>query len=166
MRGTLVSQRTRGQALVEFALVAPIFILLFMGIIEFGRFVLAYEALNNATREGARYAIVHGSSSNCPSGPMPGGGTSPSACADASGMAVQNQVLRYGFTLKLSTSSAGVIPPCPTPGTNQVAVCWQNLDNARGHSVTVTANYTFSTIVPLPIPPISMTGRSTLVINH
>ena len=75
-RTRLVTKRGRtsaGQALVEFALVAPIFFLLLFGIIEAGRFILFYEALNNATREGARYAIVHGSNSSCPSGPMPPG---------------------------------------------------------------------------------------------
>ncbi len=53
----------RGQALVEFALVAPIFFLILFAIIEGGRFILYYETLNNATREGARYAIVNGANS-------------------------------------------------------------------------------------------------------
>jgi Flp pilus assembly protein TadG len=50
---------SRGQALAEFALVAPLFFLLLFGIIEAGRFVFYTEVLANATREGARYAIVH-----------------------------------------------------------------------------------------------------------
>ncbi|MDQ3126960.1 MAG: pilus assembly protein, partial [Chloroflexota bacterium] len=57
---------SKGQALVEFALVAPIFFLLLFGIIEGGRFILYYQTLNNATREGSRYSIVHGSNSFCP----------------------------------------------------------------------------------------------------
>ncbi len=52
-----------GQALVEFAFVAPLFFLLLFGIIEAGRFIFYYEILNNATREGARYAIVNGANS-------------------------------------------------------------------------------------------------------
>src|SRR5690242_12105624 len=70
----------RGQAMVEFALVAPIFFLLLFAIIEGGRFIFYYETLNNATREGARYAIVHGSNAKCPagpSGPMPPGIAAP-----------------------------------------------------------------------------------------
>src|SRR5947208_1304045 len=51
-------QSRRAQALVEFAMVAPIFFVLLFGIIEGGRFIFYYETLNNATREGARYAIV------------------------------------------------------------------------------------------------------------
>ena len=54
---------SRGQALPEFAIVAPLFFLLLFGIIEAGRFIYYYEVLNNATREGARYAIVNGASS-------------------------------------------------------------------------------------------------------
>ena len=50
----------RGQALAEFALIAPLFFLLLFGIIEAGRFIFYYETLHNATREGARYAIVNG----------------------------------------------------------------------------------------------------------
>ena len=44
-------------------IVAPMFFLLLFGIIEVGRFIFYYEVLSNATREGARYAIVNGSSS-------------------------------------------------------------------------------------------------------
>ena len=57
--------------MVEFALVAPMLFVMLLGIIEAGRFVLNMEALNNATREGARYAIVHGARSADPQGPMP-----------------------------------------------------------------------------------------------
>jgi hypothetical protein len=48
----------RGQALVEFALVLPLLLLLFMGLFDFGRAVFAYNSLSNAAREGARVAIV------------------------------------------------------------------------------------------------------------
>ena len=60
---------SRGQALAEFALVAPVFFLLLFSIIEGGRFIFYYETLNNATREGARYAIVHGMNSFDCTGP-------------------------------------------------------------------------------------------------
>ena len=49
----------RGQALVEFALVLPIFILLLVAIFDLGRAVFAYNTLTNAAREGARMAIVN-----------------------------------------------------------------------------------------------------------
>ncbi|HUS23278.1 MAG TPA: TadE family protein, partial [Aeromicrobium sp.] len=49
----------RGQALVEFALVFPIAILLLMAVFDVGRAVFAYNGLTNAAREGARLAAVN-----------------------------------------------------------------------------------------------------------
>ena len=54
--------RRRGQALVEFALIAPILILLIMGIVEFGRIFSAQQTVTNASREGARTGILPNSS--------------------------------------------------------------------------------------------------------
>jgi len=48
----------RGQALVEMALVLPLLIILFCGVIEFGRIFGAYMVVNNLSREGARYGVV------------------------------------------------------------------------------------------------------------
>src|SRR5215216_3017435 len=48
----------RGQALTEFALVMPILFLLIAGIIEFGRAWNIKQAVTDAAREGARYAVV------------------------------------------------------------------------------------------------------------
>lgn len=50
--------RPAGQSLAEFALVIPVLLLLFMGILDFGRAIYAYNTLSNAAREGARVAIV------------------------------------------------------------------------------------------------------------
>jgi hypothetical protein len=47
-----------GQALVEFALVVPLLVLIVLGIIDFGRIFYTYEALANAAREGARYCAL------------------------------------------------------------------------------------------------------------
>jgi TadE-like protein len=45
------------QALIEFALVSPILLLLIFGIIDLGRAVFFYDTLNHAAREGARAAV-------------------------------------------------------------------------------------------------------------
>jgi Flp pilus assembly protein TadG len=52
-------EERRGQALVEFALVFPILVLILLGIFEVGRLVFAYNTLGNAAREGARVAAVN-----------------------------------------------------------------------------------------------------------
>ncbi len=54
-RGT---DRERGQARVEFALILPIFLLLLLGIVQFGSVFRDYIALTDATRVGARQASV------------------------------------------------------------------------------------------------------------
>jgi len=50
---------SRGQNLVEFALVAPILVLLLYGIVDFGLALDHRIALQHGLREGARYAAVH-----------------------------------------------------------------------------------------------------------
>lgn len=55
----LRKNRQRGQALVEYALLLPIFLLLAMGILDLGRTVYFYSAINNAAREGARYGVIN-----------------------------------------------------------------------------------------------------------
>ncbi len=51
----------QGAAAVEFALVAPLFFLMVFGMIEFGRAIMVQQVLTNASREGARVAVLDGS---------------------------------------------------------------------------------------------------------
>lgn len=152
----------RGQAMVEFALVAPLFFLMLFSIIEVGRFIFYYEVLSNATREGARYAIVNGASSlSCPTGPAypgswecdPDGNDVAQAVSDAaigtlgSGVTVDRCWWYDDGTCDFGTKGAG--------------------DNGRGATVTVAARYTYRTLIPLvPLPPITVTAESSLVINN
>ncbi len=50
----------RGASVVEFAVVAPVFLLLVFGMLEYGRMVMVQQLLTNATREGARRAVLDG----------------------------------------------------------------------------------------------------------
>lgn len=149
-RGRGAVRRSRGQAMVEFALVAPIFFLLLFSIIEFGRYVYTVQILNEAAREGTRYAIVHGSQALCPSGQMPGGVTNP---CDPTGQKVIDAVVRDSTGVALTSS--------------MVTLAWPDGDNARGHKVKVAVSYQYRALIPVvPLPPIQITGESTLVINH
>lgn len=47
--------RCRGAALVEFVLVAPLLLLMMLGVAELGRALFEYNSLTKAVREGARY---------------------------------------------------------------------------------------------------------------
>ena len=51
-------QDTRGQAMVEFALVLPLLLILLIGVFEFGRAWNVYHAVTDAARLGARSAVV------------------------------------------------------------------------------------------------------------
>jgi Flp pilus assembly protein TadG len=50
--------RSGGQALVEFALVFPLIMLLLFGVVDFGRAIFAYNTLSEAARQANRLAIV------------------------------------------------------------------------------------------------------------
>jgi Flp pilus assembly protein TadG len=135
---------------VEFALVAPLFFLMVFAIIDFGRYVYYVQILNNAAREGARYAIVHGANSFQPTGP---------AADDAAVAAiVQNYaigVIGNGATLTIHSFWTDPQRPLDPPS------------NARGHVVQVTVTYAFNSLIPIvPIPPITINGESSLVINN
>ena len=51
--------RTRGQAIVEFALAIPVFLVILMGIIDLGRGIYMYNGVSQAAREIARVTSVH-----------------------------------------------------------------------------------------------------------
>ncbi|HEY2962448.1 MAG TPA: TadE/TadG family type IV pilus assembly protein [Pyrinomonadaceae bacterium] len=52
-------QSERGTTVAEFAVVALLFFTLIFGIIEFGRLLYTHNALTDATRRGARFAVLH-----------------------------------------------------------------------------------------------------------
>lgn len=144
-RSRTCPHRAIGQALVEFALVAPLFFLLLFAIIDFGRYVYYVQIVNNAAREGTRYAIVHGSDGLPPTGPPD----------DPSGSAVKAVVRHYLIGI-VGDSSVLTIDPT-----------WPDGSNGRNNAVTVVITYQFRSALPIvPIPPIRVQGTSTLVINN
>ena len=168
----------RGQGLVEFALVAPFFFLVLFSIIEFGRAIYVIEMLNNAAREGARYAIVHGLNTTIgPSGPFPP--TYPVANGyDPTGVYVVNKVKQFAVAI-----------PESTPGDFVVTVKWCDADggtdfdrgtcpdtnsvgqgdgsNDRNETVVVEVSYTFRPLAGIvPLPTFTLTGGSSLVVNN
>ena len=52
-------QDERGASLVEYAISATVFIMATFAVLEFGRAVWAHNALSDAARRGARYAVLH-----------------------------------------------------------------------------------------------------------
>lgn len=60
--------KLRGQTMVEFALAFPIFLMLVMGIFEFGRLFFIYTSVYSAAREGARYGAAVENQNDCGAG--------------------------------------------------------------------------------------------------
>ncbi|HEU4768167.1 MAG TPA: TadE/TadG family type IV pilus assembly protein [Pyrinomonadaceae bacterium] len=59
MKNVQLRKNERGTTVAEFAMVAMTFFVLIFGIIEFGRMLYTHNALADATRRGARYAVLH-----------------------------------------------------------------------------------------------------------
>ncbi|MDE3100854.1 MAG: pilus assembly protein [Chloroflexota bacterium] len=146
--GVLVMRRfgrDGAQALVEFALVLPVLLMLIVGLFDVGRAVQEENTLAYAAREGTRYAIVHGSSS---ASPIP----YCSSCTNA------------GLTQVVDNAAVGV------SGTISVTISYPDGDNKRGSRVKVQASVPF---VPLPSQflfngglSVTLRGGSELVIEY
>jgi Flp pilus assembly protein TadG len=55
------SHTVRGIATIEFAICAPVLLLLMLSTAEVGRILYQYNTLSKAVRDGARYAVVNAS---------------------------------------------------------------------------------------------------------
>lgn len=57
MNSASAGRSERSQAMVEFALVAPVLLLIAFGIVDLGRLIYTYVTLSQAANEGARVAV-------------------------------------------------------------------------------------------------------------
>ena len=119
-KGTRAGEK--GQSMVEFVLVLPIFLLLLFAIVDFGMGLHAWITVTNSAREGARFGSVRapatGACDNNPSTPatnikcrvtetagsLPGSSTCPPLCVtitNAQGTPGQSVVVKtdYDYTL-------------------------------------------------------------------
>lgn len=115
----------KGAALIEFALVLPILLILVFGIIEFGFFIYDQSVITNASREAARAGIVLNS--------LPG---LPPRKTQAELQAVVDQYLTGVplFNFK-EGATAPVVDPDPKPP--------ENLASGQFLTITVTYPYNF-----------------------
>jgi Flp pilus assembly protein TadG len=121
-------KRTRGQALVEFALVIPIFLLILSGILDFGNMLYSRMSVINATREGARAAVTAADATTIPSV------ASGAARNSASGIS--------GASLVISTNCIAI----KTSG----SCSWASKSASQpGDAVSVTVTYSYHSFFPL-----------------
>jgi len=133
-RASARRRRSRGQSLVEFALVFPLFILLVAAMIDFGMGLFSYMTVVNAVRDGARLAATNCSVLAC---------TNP---VKARVRASSGGLVQSGDISVTCTTAAGggiactkntVIPPGAQNGVK------------NGDSITVTAQFTYHMLWPL-----------------
>jgi Flp pilus assembly protein TadG len=100
-----------GQALVEFALVLPVFLLIVFGVIDAGRLIFTYNEVSNAARAGARVAIVNQSTSGTNTCDTTSATAYPLGCALASGVGAPIQAADVSVTYRNATDTAACASP-------------------------------------------------------
>ena len=138
----------KGQALPEFAIIFPLFLLIILLIIDVARAIFVYSVISDAAREGARYAIVHGSLSATDNPPVSGPGS-----GDPDGtvyVVPQSKAVAFGLdqtVLKVGVcwGAECVVPADCGVGTNTAS------SPAANVPVTVRTCYAFRPITFTPI---------------
>jgi hypothetical protein len=162
-------KRSRGQGLVEFALVLPIFLAMVFAIIDMGRVVWATDSLSNAAREGARYASVHGAAlvTSCPTGPNLTGAPASGCPTWTPDSKEPTRIATRSFLI--APGSSVVVKVCYYTTTP----CTGNTDetkatNGRGEYVTVTVTSRVNLILPaiLGFSHFDVSGNSTVIVNN
>jgi len=122
----------RGAAAVEFAIVAPLLFLLVFAIIDFGFGFHAWDATQNAAREGARVAATNSTAS-----------TITTRAEDTAGF-LSNPVV---VTLECAPL---VDPADPQSGNGPFGGCGAGASWSEGDLVRVTVEYDYDYMTPLP----------------
>lgn len=126
--------KERGAAAVEFALLAPVLIMVLLGIMEFGRAYNAQITLSNAAREGVRVMAITNSESTAKAA------AKNTASVLSPGLKDERIVFTYQTT------------PATTPAPTSCAANVQ---------VTVTIGYSLSTMTGIA-GPFAMKGTGTM----
>ncbi len=149
---------SKAQAIVEFAIALPILLILLVGILEVGRMIFIYAAVNNASREAARFGSAWGKDDS--------GLIKYKHCAG-----IRNMARRSAWFLNLPNGNISINYD-GGPGTSQKNVCdalsGEDVDVnniVSGDRVNVTVTATYGPVVKLiPINPRNITSKSSRTI--
>ncbi len=134
---TRSSGRSRGQALVEFALVAPLFLMLLFGVVEYSLINASVGAYNFAAKDAAREGAILGKGGAA----GPGGTT-----VDADTYIVNNLILPRlrGLVIaqmsKIEIFHASETGACITTGTGSSTACQEDIWLQSGGTWSSTSN--------------------------
>ena len=132
----------RGQALVEFALILPVILLLIVGMLEFARAWNLHQVMTDAAREGARRAAVHDPDATKPQ------------TTDSVYKAMWNYVAQAGYDPQYANMGVDLKDPAGGTGT------WKK----SGDFVTVNLSLPYRFAI-LPTRPITMRSSFTMRIE-
>ena len=131
----------RGGTLIEFTIVATVFFMVLVGIVAAGNLYYTHNALVEATRRGARFAVLN-----------PTGST-----------ATVRNVVMYGTP----NPAAGAVPLVYNLQPGNVTVNYQGLNVAQGTVTVSITGYTYPFVIPssstsIAMPPYrtTLTGES------
>lgn len=162
--------RERGQSLVEFAIVLPLFMFMLIGIFDFGRVVWSTNTLQAAAREAARFAIVHGGSATtaCPVGPHSADQVTPVASPSCPYPSDSTQAIKDVAIANAGAAGGPVtVTVCYGAGcsgdTNAVGAT-----NVRSTPITVVVSTTVNLVTPalLGMSSFPLTASTTMLVNH
>ncbi len=123
----------RGATLVEFSIAATVFVMVMFAVVEFGRAAWTHNALADAARRGARYAVIS---------------------AEANEANVKNVVV-YG------NPDGGTNPVVQGLTTDNVQVDYAGFGLDTGTVQVTITNYEFNFVVPVVGTKISMPNYTT-----
>jgi Flp pilus assembly protein TadG len=154
-----------GNALIEYALVFILFLMILFGITGFGHAVYVYHFVSNAAREATRYAAVRGSTcsddGSCAAANSASGTAGPTSPADIS--AFVKNITPLGINLDPSVLTTTLNYPVQANGPTFCTTT----QNEPGCTVQVTVSYNFHFIFPLiPTASVPMSSSSEMVIVH
>lgn len=140
----------QAQAIVEFALVLPILLLVVFGLLEVGRALFIYSFANNASRDAVRYATAFGVNEN--------DNLQFQDCAAIRNIARQTAFLQQleddDIVIEYDTGpdhDTGVVP-APFDTCDDVDGVDEAVALACGDRVVVTVTVNFNPVVPLLVP--------------
>jgi hypothetical protein len=163
-------RRPAGQALVEFALVLPIFLLLLFGLIDGGRLIYMHTVLSQAAREGARVASVEASWIGA-SGSGCGTSGGPVCPGNVAGLRTDvltaaNRMIQPFAQVTNSQLQTRCDPSGGTPTGNWSATTCSSNDPGNVASVRVSAAFVpITPIISSLIGPVPMSASASMVIN-
>ncbi len=159
-RARLSATRHGGQALVEFALVFPLFVLLVFGVLDAGRAILLYNTVASAARDAARVAIVNQATT---------GASGSAACDTTSGQAWAQGCAVYSTrgTVGIGTSNVSVVFRDPTDTTTCSAATGDSVSAGCLAEVTVTARFDAITpVIGQLIGPLNLSSTSKVPVER